>query len=426
MHRCSSIVTMPFARFHVACVGQTRTHGGLSQWLHRTSAGRPRYRSASDSGSSTGERALERFLPDPLHLVRRARGWRARCARGGRRRCTRGSRPSRRQRPDVDRRSPGGCASGPHRARQPSARAGRRGGRRSRRPCEGTGAGRSRATSAANCEQLDDLPSQPGTASAVGSTWQFQQVGVTLRVVVAAVAELRLVRVAGADARAGEAHLHVSAGRRPVGARTCPHDRLAPVVEQHHVRRAHVVGGRHALGRRSPGARAPAPPGGGAARVRHAGQVTRPRHSARPARISVRSRIAASVGPAGTGPAPGQASGSPRRSVVRGFSPFITSAFPSSSWTPATSTPGTQYSSSGGSVALSIAQMHASSWCRAAGGRRSPPSPAGGRRASASRSSRRCRGRRRCRSRTSARGSCSPASRGTRLSTLVRISRGSS
>ena len=38
----------------------------------------------------------------------------------------------------------------------------------------------------------------------------------------------------------------------------------------------------------------------------------------------------------------------------------ITSALPTSSCTPATSTPGTQYSSSVGSVALSMAQMQAS------------------------------------------------------------------
>src|SRR5512142_606428 len=42
MQRCMSIITMPSARFQVDCVGQTRTHGGLSQWLQRTSVDRSR------------------------------------------------------------------------------------------------------------------------------------------------------------------------------------------------------------------------------------------------------------------------------------------------------------------------------------------------------------------------------------------------
>ncbi len=40
MQRCMSIITIPSARFQVACVGQTLTQGGLSQWLQRTSVGR--------------------------------------------------------------------------------------------------------------------------------------------------------------------------------------------------------------------------------------------------------------------------------------------------------------------------------------------------------------------------------------------------
>ncbi len=36
MQRCMSIMTIPSGRFQVAFVGQTRTHGGLSQWLQST------------------------------------------------------------------------------------------------------------------------------------------------------------------------------------------------------------------------------------------------------------------------------------------------------------------------------------------------------------------------------------------------------
>ena len=39
MQRCSSIVTTPSSRFHVAPAGHTRTQGGLSQWLQRTRTG---------------------------------------------------------------------------------------------------------------------------------------------------------------------------------------------------------------------------------------------------------------------------------------------------------------------------------------------------------------------------------------------------
>jgi len=35
MQRCQSIMTMPSSLFHVARVGQTRTQGGLSQWLQK-------------------------------------------------------------------------------------------------------------------------------------------------------------------------------------------------------------------------------------------------------------------------------------------------------------------------------------------------------------------------------------------------------
>ncbi len=39
MHRCQSIITIPSSLFQVAFVGQTFTHGGLSQWLQKTRTG---------------------------------------------------------------------------------------------------------------------------------------------------------------------------------------------------------------------------------------------------------------------------------------------------------------------------------------------------------------------------------------------------
>ena len=72
MQRCQSIITMPSSRFQVACVGQTRTQGGLSQWLQSTITG------AARSGGVlvllAGEDVLEGLLPDPADFVAAHRG----------------------------------------------------------------------------------------------------------------------------------------------------------------------------------------------------------------------------------------------------------------------------------------------------------------------------------------------------------------
>ncbi len=39
MQRCSSCIVIPSGSLNVALVGQTRTQGGLSQWLHSTKNG---------------------------------------------------------------------------------------------------------------------------------------------------------------------------------------------------------------------------------------------------------------------------------------------------------------------------------------------------------------------------------------------------
>ena len=70
MQRCQSIITTPSSRFQVAWVGQTRTHGGSSQWLHSTSRGVRPYSLARVVGLRGGKYVLERLLPYPLDLVR--------------------------------------------------------------------------------------------------------------------------------------------------------------------------------------------------------------------------------------------------------------------------------------------------------------------------------------------------------------------
>ena len=104
--------------------------------------------------------------------------------------------------------------------------------------------------------------------------------------------------------------------------------------------------------------------------------------------------------------------GSPRRSVVLSFSPFITRALP-------TKLVDARHRHAGDPVVHERRQGRRGRWrrCRPGGSRRASRSrtsrrwPGASRRAAASPCSRRCRAPPRCRSRRSSRGSCSRASR---------------
>ena len=131
------------SRFQVAWVGQTRTQGGLSQWLQSTSTG-SRGQGLGDVAAppGRGRRSVERLLPDPLDLVASGSGssgtlWARWQAVDARRAAVRLAGTCAGRSP-----SPSACAARPLRRRSASARRPSARDERRRRPAPSGGRGR--------------------------------------------------------------------------------------------------------------------------------------------------------------------------------------------------------------------------------------------------------------------------------------------